>query len=230
MAVRDNLLSKAAAILDTAPENLDIKDKEIFIKPDITSDANRVLPLDEVVKTCAADGIQLYNVAQFNAPARELIDFKTGQGQVFADFTFGTHAMEVAVDMDTGKVNVLKIVSCFDVGKAINPLSAEGQLEGGALYGLGYGMIEEVILDKGNTLTPSFAEYLIPTSVDAPDVKTIMIESGGGVGPFGAKGLGEPSCVSAAAAFANAVADAIGVRIYDLPVTAEKIIRALGKI
>ena len=230
MAVRDNLLSKAAAMLDTAPENLDIKDGEIFIKPDTASDADRVLALDDVVRACAADGVQLYNVAQFNAPARELIDFKTGQGQVFADFTFGTHAMEVAVDVDTGKVNVLKIVACFDVGKAINPLSAEGQIEGGALYGLGYGMIEEVILDKGNTLTPSLSEYLIPTSVDTPDVKTIMIESGGGVGPFGAKGLGEPSCVSVAAAFANAVADAIGVRIYDLPVTAEKIIRALGKL
>jgi CO/xanthine dehydrogenase Mo-binding subunit len=230
MAVRDNLLGKAADLLDTAPENLEIKDRQIFIRPDIKSDPDRVLALDDVVKACAADGVQLYNVAQFNAPARELIDFQTGQGQVFADFTFGTHAVEVAVDMDTGKVNVLKIVACYDVGQAVNPLSAEGQLEGGALYGLGYGMIEEVILDKGNTLTPSLAEYLIPTSVDAPDVKTIMVESGGGVGPFGAKGLGEPACVSVAAAFANAVANAIGVRIYDLPVTAEKIIRALGKI
>jgi CO/xanthine dehydrogenase Mo-binding subunit len=146
MAVRDNLLSKAA----------------------IKSDSDRVLALDDVVKACAADGVQLYNVAQFNAPARELIDFKTGQGQVFADFTFGTHAMEVAVDVDTGKVTVLKIIACFDVGKAINPLSAEGQIEGGALYGLGYGMVEEVILDKGNTLTPSLAEYLIPTSMSKP--------------------------------------------------------------
>ena len=230
MAVRDSLLSKAADILGTAPDNLDIKDREIFIKSDIDYDPDRVLALDDVVRACAADGLQLYNVAQFNAPARELIDFQTGQGQVFADFTFGTHAIEVAVDVDTGKVNVLKIVACYDVGKAINALSAEGQLEGGALYGLGYGMIEEIILDKGNTLTPSLAEYLIPTAVDAPDVKTIMIESGGGVGPFGAKGLGEPVCVSVAAAFANAVAAAIGVRIYDLPVTAEKIIRALGKI
>jgi CO/xanthine dehydrogenase Mo-binding subunit len=132
--------------------------------------------------------------------------------------------------METGKVDVLKLVACFDVGQAINRLSAEGQLEGGALYGLGYGMMEEVIFNKGITLTPSFAQYLIPTSLDAPDVQSIMIESGGGVGPFGAKGLGEPSCVSVAAAFANAVADAIGARIYDLPVTAEKIIRALGKI
>jgi CO/xanthine dehydrogenase Mo-binding subunit len=230
MAVRDNLLSKAADILDIAPENLDIKDRKIFINLDKTSDPDHVLALDDVVRACAADGVQLYNVAQFNAPARELIDFQTGQGQVFADFTFGTHAMEVAVDVDTGKVNVLKLIACYDVGQAINPLSAEGQIEGGALYGLGYGMVEEVILDKGITLTPSLAEYLIPTSVDAPDVKTIMVESGGGVGPFGAKGLGEPACVSVAAAFANAVADAIGVRIYDLPVTAEKIIRALGKI
>ncbi|MBW1864463.1 MAG: molybdopterin-dependent oxidoreductase, partial [Deltaproteobacteria bacterium] len=261
MAVRDNLFNKAADILDTAPENLDIKDRKIFIKPElkhdlglekkdpecdvrfsgtreeiietetcVDDDPDRVLALDAVVKACAADGVQLYNVAQFNAPARELIDFQTGQGQVFADFTFGTHAMEVAVDVDTGKVNVLKIVACYDVGQAINPLSAEGQLEGGALYGLGYGMIEEVILDKGNTLTPSLAEYLIPTSVDAPDVKTIMIESGGGVGPFGAKGLGEPACVSVAPAFANAVSDATGVRIYDLPVTPEKILKALGKI
>ncbi len=260
MAVRGNLLDKAAEILDTELENLDIKDRKIFIQPDIKDDLglekkdpecdvrfsgtreeivesetcvdddpDRVLALDEVVKACAADGIQLYNVAQFNAPARELIDFKTGQGQVFADFTFGTHAIEVAVDMDTGKADVLKIIACFDVGQAINPLSAEGQLEGGALYGLGYGMIEEVILNNGHTLTPSLAEYLIPTSVDAPDVQTIMIESGGGVGPFGAKGLGEPSCVSVAPAFVNAVCGAIGVRIYDLPLTPEKILKALGK-
>ena len=260
MAVRENLLNKAAAILDTAPENLDIKDRKIFITPDVKDelglvkkdpecdvsfsgtrediietetcvddDPDRILALEEVVKACAADGVQLYNVAQFNAPARELIDFKTGQGQVFADFTFGTHAVEVAVDEDTGKVDILKIIACFDVGQAINPLSAEGQLEGGALYGLGYGMIEEVMLDKGNTLTPSFAEYLIPTAVDTPDIKTIMIQSGGGVGPFGAKGLGEPSCVSVAPAFTNAVSDAISVRFHELPVTPERILKALGK-
>ncbi len=226
MALRHNLLAKASDALDCVPESLDIKDKTIFAKdaPD------RSLPLDKAVKACAADGIPLFNLAQFNAPARDLIDFKTGQGQVFVDFTFGTQAMEVSVDVETGKVEVLKIVSCYDVGRAINPLGAEGQLHGGALYGLGYGMMEEVQLDKGHTKTPSFAEYLIPTAVDAPDVQTIMIESGGGVGPFGAKGLGEPSCVPAAPAFANAVSDAIGARVYRLPVTPEKILKALGKI
>jgi CO/xanthine dehydrogenase Mo-binding subunit len=229
-AVREGLLKKAAEILDTAPQNLLLQGKKIFIKPEMKKDPERDLTFKDVVKACAADGIPLFNMAQFNAPARELLDFKTGQGQVFPDFTFGTHAVEVAVDVETGKVDVLKLIACFDVGQAINLLSAEGQLEGGALYGLGYGMMEEIIFDKGITLTPSFAQYLIPTSLDSPDVESIMIESGGGVGPFGAKGLGEPSCVSVAVAFANAVADATGTRIYDLPVTAEKIIRALGKI
>jgi len=229
-AVREGLLKKAAEILDTAPQNLLLQNKKIFIKPEMKKDPERDLTFKNVVKACAADGIPLFNMAQFNAPARELLDFKTGQGQVFPDFTFGTHAVEVAVDVETGKVDVLKLIACFDVGQAINLLSAEGQLEGGALYGLGYGMMEEIIFDKGITLTPSFAQYLIPTSLDSPDVESIMIESGGGVGPFGAKGLGEPSCVSVAVAFANAVADATGTRIYDLPVTAEKIIRALGKI
>jgi len=259
--VRDNLLKKGAEILNTSPENLDLKDREIFIQnhrkdtlglkktdPEcnvnyggtrkavvavetcVDDDPDRVVALEDVVKACAAEGMPLFNVAQFNAPTRELIDFKTCQGKVFADFTFGTQAIEVSVDEETGKVTVLKIVSCYDVGQAINPLSAEGQLEGGALYGLGYGMMENVIMEKGITLSPTLAEYLIPTAVDAPDVETIMIESGGGVGPFGAKGIGEPSCVPTAPALANAVSDALGVRIYELPITPEKILRALGKI
>ncbi len=137
--------------------------------------------------------------------------------------------MEVAVDVETGKIRVLKLVSSFDVGQAINPLSAEGQLEGGALYGLGYGLTEEIILEKGVTLTPSLSEFIIPTALDAPDVETILLESGDGAGPFGAKGIGEPSCVSVAPAVANAVCDAVGVRGCDLPLTPEKIVKALKK-
>ena len=134
------------------------------------------------------------------------------------------------MDVETGRVRVLKLISCFDVGQAINPLSAEGQLEGGAIYGLGYGLTEEVILERGVTLTPSFSEYLIHTAMDAPEVQTIMIQSGGGAGPFGAKGVGEPSCVPIAPAVSNAVCAAIGVRILDLPLTPEKILRALKNI
>jgi CO/xanthine dehydrogenase Mo-binding subunit len=111
------------------------------------------------------------------------------------DFTYGTHAVELAVDEETGEVQVLKLIACFDVGKAINPLSVEGQLEGGAIYGMGYGLTEEVVLEKGVTLTPSFSEYLLPTSMDVPDVETILIESGDGVDPSEQRG-GEPSVCS----------------------------------
>ncbi|MBW2064556.1 MAG: xanthine dehydrogenase family protein, partial [Deltaproteobacteria bacterium] len=197
--VRKNLAKKAAQMLEANPDDLVFSDRRIFVKG---YQAN-ALPLEKVVKACAGDGIPLYNVAQFNGPFRELIDFKTGQGQVFPDFTFGSYAVEVAVDTETGKVRVLKIVGCFDVGQAINRLSVEGQIEGGAIYGLGYALTEEVILDKGITLTPSFSEYLIPTSLDAPHVKPLLIESRGGAGPFGAKGIGEPSCVPIAPAVAN---------------------------
>jgi len=223
--VKKNLLAKAAEMLEANPEDLEFKKKKVYVKGDPASS----LSLDSVVKACAADGIPLYNVAQFNAPFRELIDFETGQGQVFPDFTFGSHAVEVSVDVETGKIKVIKLISCYDVGQAINPLSAEGQLEGGAIYGLGYDLTEQLILDKGITRTPSLSEYLIPTSLDAPDVETILLESGDGVGPFGAKGIGEPSCCSIAPAIANAVCDALGVRIFDLPLTPEKIVRALKK-
>ena len=221
--IKKNLFAKARKMLDADPDELELKEKKIYVK----NDPDRSLSLASAVRACASDGIPLYNVAQFNAPFRELIDFETGQGQVFPDFTFGTHAAEVSVDVETGRIEVLKLIACYDVGQAINLLSVEGQLEGGAIYGLGYGLTEEVILEKGITRTPSFSEFLIPTSLDAPDVKTILLESGDGVGPFGAKGIGEPSCVSVAPALANAVCDAVGFRIFDLPLTPEKIVKAL---
>jgi CO/xanthine dehydrogenase Mo-binding subunit len=88
-------------------------------------------------------------------------------------------------------------------------------------------LTEEVILEKGITITPSFSEYLLPTAMDVPDVQTILLESGDGVGPFGAKGVGEPSVCSVAPAIANALFDAVGVRIYDLPITPEKVLKAI---
>jgi CO/xanthine dehydrogenase Mo-binding subunit len=221
--IRKTLLRKAGEMIKIDPERLDLVDREVV---DIEG-SGKNLPIAQVVKACASDGLPLYNVALFKAPFRNLTQVERIEGQVFPDFTFGTHATEVAVDEETGKIQVLKLITCFDVGRAINPLSAEGQLEGGAIYGMGYGVTEEVILEKGVTMTPSFSEYLLPTSVDVPDVQTILIESGDGVGPFGAKGVGEPSVCSVAPAIANAVYDAIGVRIVDLPITPEKILRAL---
>ena len=117
----------------------------------------------------------------FKAPFTDPIDPATGQGRVFPDFTFGAYGVEVAVDTETGEVTVLKAVTCCDVGRAINRAAAIGQLAGGGMQGLGYALMENLIVEQGVIKTPSFAEYLIPTSMDFPTTQVIVLESGTGV-------------------------------------------------
>ena len=222
--IRKNLLEKAAEVLGAKAEELDLRGGKAIV----TNSPERNILLKDLVKLCASDGISLFSAAQFNAPFRKMIDFETGQGAVFPDYTFGTHGAEVAVDVETGRIQVLKLVVCMDAGRSINPLSVEGQLEGGTIQGLGYALTENTVLEKGITLSPSFSEYLIPTSQDVVDVQDIILESGGGIGPFGAKGVGEPSLTSMAPAVANAVADALGERIFDLPLSPERVLKAIG--
>jgi CO/xanthine dehydrogenase Mo-binding subunit len=155
------------------------------------------------------------------------MDFETGQGKVFPDLTFGSQAADVEVDEATGEVAVLALTACYDVGRAINRNSVEGQMEGGAAMGLGYALLEEDRVAEGVTLTPNLMTYLIPTSLDVPDVTTIVLESGEGMGPWGARGIGEPAMVPTAPAIANAVRDAAGVRLTRLPITPERLWRAM---
>jgi len=222
-AVRQVLLERAYKHFEEKPEDLDLADGQVFVK----RDPQTSLPLKDLVARCAAEGLPLANLAQFQAPFTDGIDPQTGQGDVFPDFTFGAQAVEVAVDMETGQVTVLKSVACHDVGRAINPAAVVGQIQGGSTQGMGYALMEEFALQDGLLQTPSLSEYLIPTAVDLPPTQAIILESGSGVGPFGAKGVGEPALTPAPAAVANAVADAIGVRIPDLPLTPEKVLRAL---
>jgi CO/xanthine dehydrogenase Mo-binding subunit len=156
-----------------------------------------------------------------------VMDFETGQGKVFPDFTFGSQAVDVEVDEATGEVAVLALAACYDVGRAINRNSVEGQMEGGAAMGLGYALLEEDRVAEGVTLTPNLMTYLIPTALDVPDVTTIVLESGEGMGPWGARGIGEPAMVPTAPAVANAVRDAVGVRLTRLPITPERLWRAM---
>jgi len=223
--IRKRIISKAAELLNVNPDKLDIIEEKVIVK----YNQSQYLPLVEVIKACNTAGIELFCEVQFNAPFTIVPDLSNIRGMTFPDFTFGAQAVEVAVDTETGQVEILKLITCYDVGKAINPLSVEGQMEGGSIYGMGYALMEEVIIEKGITMTPSFSEYIIPTAADVPDVKAILVESGGGLGPYGAKGIGEPACSIIAPAILNAIYDAIGVRIKNLPATPEKIIRALKK-
>jgi len=142
-------------------------------------------------------------------------------------FVFGTHVAEVEVDPETGQVKVERITAAHDVGRAINPLGVVGQIEGGVVQGVGYTLHEEMIIKDGRVQNPSFLDYRVPTILDAPAVQPVIVEVPDEAGPFGAKGLGEPPVIGPAAAIANAIYDAVGVRIQELPITPEKVLQAL---
>jgi CO/xanthine dehydrogenase Mo-binding subunit len=223
--IRKVLLDRASKHFEEEIDNLDIADSRVFVK----SDPSQSMDLADLIRTCAAEGLHLSNLGIFRAPFTDPLDPETGQGRVFPDFTFGAFAVEVAVDTETGEFTILKAATCHDVGRAINRAAAEGQMVGGGVQGLGYATMEDLIVKEGVIQTPSLSEYLIPTSMDFPTIKAIILESGTGVGPFGAKGIGEPSLAPAAPAFASAVADAIGVRIHELPITPDKILAVLDR-
>jgi CO/xanthine dehydrogenase Mo-binding subunit len=135
---------------------------------------------------------------------------------------------EVAVDRETGRVTLTRLTTAQDVGKAINPLSVEGQIQGAAAQSAGMALWEELMIDEeGQVLNPRLLDYRMPTAADLPMIETIVVETEGGDGPHGAKGVGEPPMVPPAAAVANAVAAALGTRIYDLPITPERVWRTL---
>ncbi len=142
-------------------------------------------------------------------------------------FLFGTHIAEVEVDPATGKCKILNYVACHDVGKTINPVGAEGQIDGGVIQGIGYGLMEETICQNGEIMNASLSTYLIPTVADIPPMKSILLEKGDPNGPFGAKGLGEPPSCMPMPALTNAIRDATGVGMTEIPMTPEKIFRAI---
>jgi len=138
----------------------------------------------------------------------------------------------VEVDMETGEVQLLRFAAVHDVGTAINPQAVEGQIEGGVAQGIGYALTEDTVIDPrtGEILTASFLDYKIPSSLDMPPLYVALVEPSDPYGPYGAKGAGEPPIVPTAPAIANAIANAIGVRIKSLPMTPEKILKALKKL
>ncbi len=225
-AVRKTLAERASQHFECEPDEIDFADSAVFVK----SDASQNMPLARLIAMCAAEGLPRANLSLFKAPFTEKLDPDNAQGDIWPDYTFGAQAVEVAVDTETGEVRVLKSAACHDVGRALNPAAVAGQIEGGAAQGLGYAMMEDVQLVNGVTVTPSFAEYLLPTASDIPETKTIILESGTGLGPFGAKGVGEPSLTPMAPAIANAVANAIGARVAQLPLTPERVLAALDGI
>lgn len=215
---KNKLFAEASAMLNVGTEKLSAKKDYIFV---INYPDKRVA-IAEVVMQCWHKGKVVTGTGNFNPPIVPLDDL--GQGVPYATYSYGALVAEVEVDTETGVVTVLRLTAAQDAGKAINPVSIEGQIEGGISMGMGFFSSEEIVLDEGRIINPNFQEYLMPTSLDMPDfIDTIIVEAPEPTGPFGAKGVGEPSNVPVASAIINAVADATGKRARELPCTAEKI-------
>jgi CO/xanthine dehydrogenase Mo-binding subunit len=165
----------------------------------------------------------------FYRPPTELPDPETKYGNISPAYPFACHIAEVEVDPETGQVAVVKYVAAHDVGRAINPMATEGQIHGGVAQGLGWTLMEDMAMDKGRILNPDFLDYVIPGVLDLPDIKSILVEPIDPEGPYGAKGIGEPALNPVMSAITNAIYNATGIRIKELPATPEKLLAALGK-
>ncbi len=173
---------------------------------------------------------QMLSAEAFYDPPNELPDWDRGYGNMSATYAWGAQGAEVEVDTDTGEVRILKMVAAHDVGRVLNPKALKGQIYGALAQGIGYALYEQVLSEKGRILNPDFKDYKIPTAVEMDfKIELDFIETDDEFGPFGAKGVGEPGLVPTAPAIANAVYDAVGVRIRDLPITPEKVLAAIEK-
>jgi CO/xanthine dehydrogenase Mo-binding subunit len=155
------------------------------------------------------------------------VDPETAQGDAYSAYAYATQLAEVEVDTETGKVEVLRMISATDVGKAINPLNVEGQIEGGIAMGLGYALTEEIKEEGGYLKTRNLGEYMVPTSMDIPLIETHIIEVPLPSGPYGAKGVGEPALIPTAPAVLNAIANALDIRVAELPANLENLHRLI---
>ena len=223
--IKARLLEMGAKQLDVPLERLILNQQCII---DQENPENRIEIGKLLRKAHFSHGGQMLMAEYFYDPANENMgkDFK---GNMSMTYTFGSHGVRVKVDQDTGKVQILKYVAAHDVGKAINPMLLEGQVYGGVMMGLGYALTEQVISEKGENMNPNFRDYKILTAKDVVPIEAPVLETYDEAGPFGAKGIGEPGCVPTAPAVANAIYDAIGVRINDLPITPERILAAIRK-
>jgi len=220
---RRQILEAAARAYNQKVENLDLRQGQIYVK----GEPEEGIPYAKAIRAghFRVDGDVILARGWYEPPTEK--QDQEFRGNISATYGFAAQAAEVEVDTETGEVKVLKIAAAHDVGRAINPMAVEGQIEGGVSMGLGYGLYEELVLEKGRLLNPNFADYALPTALDMPPVDTLIVETVDPEGPFGAKGMAEPANNPTAPAIANAVYDAVGVRIKDLPITAEKVLKAL---
>jgi CO/xanthine dehydrogenase Mo-binding subunit len=217
--VRTTLVAVGAEMVKTAPDDCDLADNHLVKK----RSGKRLASFAEVAAECFRRGKPMYGLGWHKAPPTSWHE-EEGNGEAYFTFVYGANVAEVEVDTETGKVNVLGFVSCHDVGRAINRNTVLGQFYGGVAMGLGYGLLEEFDYKEAVPSQLNFDEYLIATSMDVPPIKGIIVENADATGPFGAKSVGEPTNEIAAPAIINAICNATGKRIREIPATLERVL------
>lgn len=210
-AVRSQILDVASDMLEARPDDLEIGDNQVSVK----GASERMVTMSDVAQQAS----------------------KSKRGPISANGSFAAEAsattiaaqiVKVSVDRDTGKVWITRAANSLDCGKAINPMAVEGQMEGGFVQGLGWGLWEQMsYAPDGRMLNPGFLDYHLPTAMDVPDLESVLVEVATKNGPFGAKGVGEPPIIPGVAALQDAINDAVGVELHEAPFTPERVRAAL---
>jgi len=221
---RQKLLSVASEKLEASPSDLRIENGTIHV----VGLAEHGMTVAEAARLhiFRKGGEGIYTRATYDAPT-EMADKQTFYGNVAPAYSFAAQAVEVEVDTETGQVNVLDSFVADDCGKAINPMTVEGQIHGAVMQGIGWALYENFVFEDGRLANGNFADYTVATADASPELRHAIVETVDPNGPFGAKGASETSIVPTAGAIANAVYDAVGVRIRSLPITPEKVLAAL---
>lgn len=215
-----------ADLLEAAAQMTGLPIAELFIKENYLTNAKtneRLASFTELAAECFRQGRPLLSLGWHKAP-KTTWEEQSGQGLAYFTFVYGANVAEVEVDTETGKTDVIDFVSVHEIGQAISRGGVEGQIYGGVAMGLGYGLIEEFAIENGTPKQLNFDEYLLPTSMDVPPIKVILVENPDPAGPFGAKSIGEPANELAAPAIINAIYNATGKRVYEIPATLERVL------
>ena len=221
---RNQIFETASQLLGVDADQLSAREGQVAVK----NEAGKSISLEQVARRRHfREGGKVILGEGWYDPPTQLVDKDTYKGNISAAYGFGAQMAEVEVDTETGKVRVLRLACANDVGHAINPMAVEGQIDGGAQMGLGYALTEELIVKDGKVLNPDLLDYRLFTSADMPIIETHIIETDDPGGPFGAKGVGEMGGTPTAAAIANAIYDAVGVRMNQVPMTPERVLAAL---
>ncbi len=221
--LRERLDPVAAELLGCRPEEVELASGQARVvdRPEVA------VPLERVAGEMAARRIESLATGWYRSLERTF-DAATGLGEPYESYALACHVARVEVDPDLGTVRVRSVAAAHDVGAVIHRDGLEGQIEGGIAQGVGWALSEELCLDRGRLLNPNFTDYVIPTAADVPEVLIAILEGAAGAGPFGAKGIGEPSFIPTAAAVRNAVVNALGVELDRLPMTPPRIVAAQG--